>query len=229
MEYPRQEGHYTLFIIHCSLIMVFAEEDIIKLSVALVIGGLIGAEREYHGKSAGFRTMIMICVGSALFTLVSGRVGNSGDRIAANIVNGIGFLGAGIIFREDNRVKGLTTAATVWAVSALGMCVGAGQYDIAIIGFVFILGSLLLLTGFTSRIQKLNQTRDYKIVTPFRNKTLNQYEKFFEECGLSPTRSQQQRIGTEIIGHWRVDGSERNHEKCIKRLLNDPDVKEFTF
>jgi putative Mg2+ transporter-C (MgtC) family protein len=209
--------------------MVFAEEDIIKLSVALVIGGLIGAEREYHGKAAGFRTMIMICVGSTLFTLVSGRVGGSGDRIAANIVNGIGFLGAGIIFREDNRVKGLTTAATVWAVSALGMCIGAGQYDIAIIGFVFILGSLLLLAGFTTRIQKLNQTRDYKIVTPFRNKTLNQYEKFFEECGLSPTRSQQQRIGTEIIGHWRVGGSERNHEKCIKRLLNDPDVKEFTF
>ena len=209
--------------------MDFAQEDIIRLSVALVIGGLIGAEREYHGKAAGFRTMIMICVGSALFTMVSGRIGGSGDRIAANIVNGIGFLGAGIIFRADNRVKGLTTAATVWAVSALGMCVGGGHYDIAIIGFVFILASLLLLTGLTKRIQRLNQPRDYKIVTQFRNKTLSQYEKFFEECGLSPTRNQQQRIGTEMIGHWRVDGSEKNHEKCIKRLLNDPDVKEFTF
>ncbi|MFD2573712.1 MgtC/SapB family protein [Spirosoma soli] len=209
--------------------MEFAEEDIIRLSIALVIGGLIGAEREYHGKAAGFRTMIMICVGSALFTMVSGRIGGSGDRIAANIVNGIGFLGAGIIFREDNRVKGLTTAATAWAVSALGMCLGSGHYDIALIGFVFILGSLLLLVNFTKRIQKWNQTRDYKIVTVFRNKTLNQYEKFFEECGLSPTRSQQQRIGAQMIGRWRVDGSEKNHEKCIKRLLNDPDVKEFTF
>ena len=209
--------------------MDFALEDIIRLSAALVIGGLIGAEREYHGKAAGFRTIIMICVGSALFTMVSSRIGGSGDRIAANIVNGIGFLGAGIIFREENRVKGLTTAATVWAVSALGMCLGSGQYNIALIGFVFILGSLLLLVGFTKRIQKLNQTRDYRIVTQFRNKTLNQYEKFFEECGLSPTRSQQQRVGTQIIGHWRVDGSERNHEKCIKRLLNDPEVKEFTF
>ena len=209
--------------------MDFALEDIIRLSIALLIGGLIGAEREYHGKAAGFRTMIMICVGSALFTMVSGRIGGSGDRIAANIVNGIGFLGAGIIFREDNRVRGLTTAATVWAVSALGMCLGGGHYDIALIGFVFILGSLLLLAGLTKRIQKLNQTRDYKIVTQFRNKTLSQYERFFEECGLLPTRSQQQRIGTEIIGHWRVDGSQKNHEKCIKRLLNDPDVKEFTF
>ncbi len=209
--------------------MVFAEEDIIRLSAALVIGGLIGAEREYHSKAAGLRTMIMICVGSALFTMLSDRIGGSGDRIAANIVNGIGFLGAGIIFREESRVKGLTTAATVWVVSALGMCIGAGQYEIALIGFVFVLGSLLLLVRLSNRIQRLNQTRDYKIVTAFHNKTLKRYEEFFDECGLSPTRNQQQRIGSEIIGHWRVNGSERNHEKCIKRLLNDPDVKEFTF
>ena len=209
--------------------MNFAEEDIVRLGVALVIGGLIGVEREYHGKAAGLRTMIMICVGSALFTMISGRIGGSGDRIAANIVNGIGFLGAGIIFREDNRVKGLTTAATVWAVSALGMCVGGGHYDIAIIGFVFILGSLLLLVKFANRIQRLNQTRDYKIVTTFHNKTLHQYEQLFEEYDLLPTRSQQQRIGTDIIGHWRVDGTEQNHEKCINHLLNDPEVKEFTF
>ena len=209
--------------------MDFAQEDLIRLGVSLVIGGLIGAEREYHGKSAGLRTMIMICVGSALFTMVSGRVGGSGDRIAANIVNGIGFLGAGIIFRENNRVKGLTTAATVWAVSALGMCVGAGHYDIALVGFVFILGSLLLLVNLANGIHKLNQSRDYKIVTAFHNKTLKQYEDLFEEFGLKSTRNQQQRIGTEIIGNWRVSGSEENHEKCIKRLQRDPEVKEYTF
>ena len=209
--------------------MSFAQEDFVRLLAALLIGGIIGAEREYNGKAAGFRTMIMICVGATLFTMVSGRIGGSGDRIAANIVNGIGFLGAGIIFREDNRVKGLTTAATVWAVSALGMCLGSGQYDIALMGFGFIIGSLLVLTGLSKRINRMNQTREYKIVTIFRNKTLNQYEKFFEECDLSPTRSRQQRTGNEIIGHWRVDGSEKNHEKCIKRLLNDPEVKEFTF
>lgn len=209
--------------------MTFAEEDIIRLTAALLMGGLIGAEREYRGKAAGFRTMIMICVGSALFTMVSGRIGGAEDRIAANIVNGIGFLGAGIIFREENRVKGLTTAATVWAVSALGMCVGSGQYDIATIGFGFIAASLLLLSGLSKRISRANQSRDYKIVTTFRNKTLHQYEKFFAECGLQPVRNRQQRIGTDIIGQWRVQGSEKNHEKCIKRLLNDPEVKEFTF
>ncbi len=209
--------------------MTFAEEDIIRLTAALLMGGLIGAEREYRGKAAGFRTMIMICVGSALFTMVSGRIGGAEDRIAANIVNGIGFLGAGIIFREENRVKGLTTAATVWAVSALGMCVGSGQYDMATVGFGFIAASLLLLSGLSKRISRANQSRDYKIVATFRHKTLHHYEKFFAECGLSPVRNRQQRIGTDIIGQWRVQGSEKNHEKCIKRLLNDPEVKEFTY
>ncbi|WP_338874097.1 MgtC/SapB family protein [Spirosoma sp. SC4-14] len=202
-------------------------EDSIGLVAALLMGGLIGAEREYHGKSAGFRTMIMICIGSALFTIISERIGD--DRIAANIVNGIGFLGAGIIFREESRIKGLTTAATVWSVSALGMCVGSRHYDIALIGFVLIMSSLLFLTRLAKWIQRLNQTRDYRIVTPFRNKTLDHYEAFFEKCGLSPTRQQQQRLGDNMIGHWRVGGTAKNHEKCIDRLLNDPEVKEFTF
>ena len=122
-------------------------EDFIRLGVALLIGGLIGAEREYHSKAAGFRTMIMICVGSALFTMASERIGGSGDRIAANIVNGIGFLGAGLIYKEENRVKGLTSAATVWAVSALGMSIGVGYYDIALVSFGLILGSLLFQIG----------------------------------------------------------------------------------
>jgi putative Mg2+ transporter-C (MgtC) family protein len=208
--------------------MEFALEDIIRLTAALVAGGLIGAEREYHSKAAGFRTMIMICVGSALFTLVSDRIG-SGGRVAANIVNGIGFLGAGIIFRADNRIKGLTTAATVWAVSALGMCLGSGHYDIAIVGFVFILSSLLFLTGLAGRIQKLNQARDYRIVASFQHKTLKQYEEFFLACGLSPARVRQQRIGQEIIGNWRVTGAEKDHERCIQQLLDDADIKEFTF
>jgi putative Mg2+ transporter-C (MgtC) family protein len=210
--------------------MSFALEDIIRLVASLLIGGIIGVEREYHGKAAGFRTMIMICVGSTLFTLVSGRidVGDSG-RIAANIVNGIGFLGAGIIFRDDNRVKGLTTAATVWAVSALGMCLGSGHYDIALIGFIFIFASLLFLSSLAGKIQRINQIRDYRIVAPFQHKTLSQYEVLFEDCGLSPSRGQQQRIGIEMIGHWRVSGSQVNHEKCIEQLLNDPDVKEFSF
>ncbi|MBO0936740.1 MgtC/SapB family protein [Fibrella sp. HMF5335] len=207
--------------------MSFYQEDMYRLLAALLIGGLIGAEREYRSKATGFRTMIMICVGAALFTMISTRFGDS--RIAANIVQGIGFLGAGIIFKEESRVKGLTTAATVWAVSALGMSIGGGYYDIALVGFVLIMGSLLFLSKLSYRIARLNQTREYKVVTAYKNKTLNQYERIFIESGLSPSRGPQQRIGNEISGRWKVSGPEKAHEKCIKRLLNDPDVKEFVF
>lgn len=207
--------------------MEFYQEDLYRLLIALVIGGLIGAEREYRSKATGFRTMIMICVGAALFTMISLRLGD--DRIAANIVNGIGFLGAGIIYKEENRVKGLTTAATVWAVSALGMSIGSGHYDIALVGFVLMMGSLLFLSKLSYRIAALNQTREYKVVTSYKNKTLSQYERVFEDCGLVPRRGPQQRIGNEIIGRWKVSGPQKAHEKCIRRLLNDSDVKEFVF
>jgi putative Mg2+ transporter-C (MgtC) family protein len=88
---------------------------LLQLLMVIVVGGLIGAEREYHSKNAGFRTMILICLGSFLFTTFSIHIsGSSSDRIASNIVTGIGFLGAGVIFKSDNRINGITTAATIW-------------------------------------------------------------------------------------------------------------------
>lgn len=209
--------------------MEFYKEDLFKLLVALILGGLVGAEREYRGKTAGFRTTIMICIGSTLFTMVSGRIGTGDGRIAANIVNGIGFLGAGIIFKEDNRVRGLTTAATIWAVSALGMCIGSGHYDIALVGFGIVLGSLVFMVGVADRIGRLNQTREYRVVTTYQNKTLAHYERVFEDSGLRPRRGPQQRIGNEISGRWSVAGPQEAHEKCILQLLSDPEVKEFVF
>ena len=97
--------------------------------LAPIAGGIIGAEREYQDKAAGFRTIILITVGSALFTIFSIAIDpdNSRTRIAANIVTGIGFLGAGAIVREDGKIGGLTTAATIWLSAALGMGIGAGD------------------------------------------------------------------------------------------------------
>jgi putative Mg2+ transporter-C (MgtC) family protein len=102
------------------------------LLVAAALGGIIGLERELTGKEAGLRTMILICVGSALFTEMSQVLGaGSGadsTRIASNIVTGIGFLGAGTILHQGATVKGLTTAATIWVAAAVGMAAGAGDY-----------------------------------------------------------------------------------------------------
>ena len=106
---------------------------LLKLLVSLLIGAIIGGEREYRNKSAGLRTIILICLGSTLFTILSAKIGDEtgASRVAANIVTGIGFLGAGAIMRSGLTISGLTTASTIWVAAALGMAVGAGEFGIA--------------------------------------------------------------------------------------------------
>src|SRR5215204_307094 len=112
---------------------------LIRFLLVILVGGLIGAEREYRSKSAGFRTMILICLGSFLFTTFSIHIsGSTNDRIASNIVTGIGFLGAGVIFQNDNRINGLTTAAAIWVTAALGMGIAGGYYQLVGIGTVVV-------------------------------------------------------------------------------------------
>jgi putative Mg2+ transporter-C (MgtC) family protein len=118
---------------------------LLRLSVAAALGGAIGTERELRERQAGLRTHLVVCVGSALFTLVSAYgfreflvhggsvVRADPTRIAAQIVSGIGFLGAGAIIRQGLSVRGLTTAATLWLVAAIGMASGAGYYSAALI------------------------------------------------------------------------------------------------
>src|SRR5712692_6024964 len=104
-----------------------------RLLLAAGLGAAIGLEREYHQKPAGLRTNILIAIGSALFTTLSLSIGGSAtpDRIGAQIVTGIGFLGGGAILRSGNSVHGMTTAATIWVNAAIGMAVGTGQYALA--------------------------------------------------------------------------------------------------
>ena len=102
-----------------------------RLALAAFLGAMIGLEREYRGYPAGVRTMALVCLGSALYADMS-RIYGGNDRIAAQIVTGIGFLGAGLIFREGFSVKGVTTAATIWAVAAVGIAIAAEMYIVAV-------------------------------------------------------------------------------------------------
>jgi putative Mg2+ transporter-C (MgtC) family protein len=123
-------------------------ELIQRLLLAAAIGGVTGAERELRRKSAGFRTNILIALGSAIFTICSLTLGQGvGDptRISAQIVTGIGFLGAGTILRNRDGVHGLTTAAIVWVNAALGVAAGGGQYRLAIIAAAITLSVLLVM------------------------------------------------------------------------------------
>ncbi len=134
-------------------------EDIIKLLLAVVIGGLLGAEREYHEKAAGLRTIICICVGATLFTIFSTRLGTSEDptRIAAGIVTGIGFLGAGVIIRQEGHIRGLTSAATIWIAAALGMGIGGGFYYLSVIAAIIIVIVLLFFRQIENWFQRFHK------------------------------------------------------------------------
>jgi putative Mg2+ transporter-C (MgtC) family protein len=120
----------------------------LRLLLAAGLGAAIGIERETRQKPAGLRTNILIALGSALFTMLSIDVGGAGstpDRIAAQIVTGVGFLGGGAILRSGRNIHGMTTAATIWVNAAVGMAVGAGQFAMAIAGTLITLGVLALL------------------------------------------------------------------------------------
>ncbi len=134
-------------------------EFFVPVLVAALVGGLVGIEREYRDKSAGFRTMILISVGSALFTLISKIMGlNDGEttRIAAAVVTGVGFLGAGAIIKDGVNVKGLTTAASIWLVASLGMAAGIAEYELVFAVTALVLIVLWTLPPFERWLDKLH-------------------------------------------------------------------------
>lgn len=138
--------------------MIENSEIVLRLITALVFGGVIGLERQYHDKPAGFATNTLICLGSAVFAMMSilsaYYLGGDPARIAAQIVAGVGFLGAGSILRDGNKISGLTTAAGIWLVAAVGMAVGYGHYFIGAIATACVLVLQLF-------VRKLMHTFDY--------------------------------------------------------------------
>src|SRR5258708_17618499 len=203
-----------------------------KLILAVVVGGLIGAEREYRSKSAGFRTLTLICLGATLFTMLSELIGGKGtrDRIAANVVVGIGFVGAGVIFKGDTKVSGITTAAMIWVAAALGMGIGAGFEVLSLIACLLVLTVLFIFSLLEGWIDRVNQIRNYKIVCNFENETLHRYENLFKQHHLKYKLSRQTKTLTDMItGEWVVQGSQINHRHFIREILKDPTVKAFEF
>ena len=132
-------------------------EIIGRLALAALFGGLIGLERELRGYPAGIRTLALVTMGSLLFTDVSQLLGGD-DRVAAGIVTGIGFLGAGVIFREGYTVRGITTAATIWSAAAIGMAIGRELYLVAAAGSILVF-IVLEARPFTRRVDEAIRRR----------------------------------------------------------------------
>ncbi len=154
-----------------------------RLALAAILGGFIGLERELRGYPAGIRTMALICMGSMLFTDVSQILGGD-DRVAAGIVTGIGFLGAGVIFREGYTVRGITTAATIWASAAIGMAIGRELYVVAGLGtlLVFVVLEARPMTrrvddAIRRRTRELSEELEQAITSSHRDEIEREREK----------------------------------------------------
>jgi putative Mg2+ transporter-C (MgtC) family protein len=174
--------------------------------------------------------MIMVSLASCLFTILSIKIGvENPDRLAANILTGLGFLGAGVIFKDDNRISGITTATTIWMVAALGMAAGAGYEYLAFIGTILVLIVLIFLVYFQDKIEAIHQSRNYRILCDYQQETLDKYEELFKQYNMKVLRGVQNKTEKQIIGRWVVIGSAQNHKKLTHYLLLDPNIKELSF
>jgi putative Mg2+ transporter-C (MgtC) family protein len=199
--------------------------DIAKLCLAALLGGAIGLERESKHRPAGLRTNLFICLGAAMFTLLSDQLAamHTGDhtRIAAQIIPGIGFIGAGsILHARGDLVSGITTAAGIFVVASVGMAVGGGQYLLAVFATVLILAVLSLL-GIIERTLNLKvMIHAYEVagrnadeITVRVNGLLEPLHSVLQNVQVAPTPE-------HVRVHFECEGTRKIHTKIVKLLLD---------
>lgn len=208
-----------------------SNEVFIQLAMALLFGAIIGFEREYRSKAAGFRTITLITLGSTLFTILSLNVGKglSDDRIASQIVTGIGFIGAGVIFKDGFAVSGLTTAASIWIAAAIGMAIGFGNYSVAAFTLLLAMITLAVFEKVQDWIDSIHQQKTYRIV-------FNQHdyvaEKVLMEEQLKSLKvnfkvKKNVRLAQEVIFYYSVAGRQNKLDRFNDYLVSASKVKSF--
>jgi len=175
-------------------------------------GSVMGLERQYKNKTAGFRTIILICLGSTIFTLVSQR---AGQGVNINLVTGVGFIGAGVIFKDNISVNGLTTAAVIWVAAAVGMANGSGNYMLAIISTFVTLVVLIVFHVFESYLDKIHHEKLLSLVFDDDNfENLQMVEDIIHKHKLKP----QTRIVNKKDGCLQAAIFVTGHKKQLKKL-----------
>ncbi|MDR3011381.1 MAG: MgtC/SapB family protein [Sphingobacterium sp.] len=212
-----------------NLLRPFETQDVVLILLSVLIGLLIGIEREYRNKSAGLRTFILVSFGSCLFTILSLKIGLANpDRLAANIITGIGFLGAGVIFKEDNKVSGITTATTIWAAASLGMCVGAGYIFLAFIGVGLVLIILALLTYLQTYIDNYHKIKDYELQTS-SEADFEHTEQLIRRMGFKAVIVSQRYNKESLNTVWRLTGNVTKHRAFVETVRRDRQVVAYQY
>lgn len=203
-------------------------DDILKIGVAFICGSLLGIEREYRDKPAGLRTIILITVGAALFALLNTSFETaSPDRIASNIVTGVGFIGAGVIFKEGLNVKGLTSAATIWVAAAIGMAVGLGNYWMAFVTLFFTLITLVTLSKLEKSIDSKKEALDYEITFEKGQLTIEALEAMFTKNALRFSRTKVGAKGNAIITQYHIVLTKTQSENMLNIFLYQLPLNSF--
>ncbi len=199
--------------------------DLTTMLVSVICGALLGVEREYQNKSAGLRTIILICLGSTIFTMISLRIGGSDDRVAANIITGIGFIGAGVIFKENFNVKGLTTAAVIWISAAIGMVIGVEEYKM---GFLLSFIVLVILAGFAKieiLIDFINHKRTYRITFIDDNlDNITWMMDIVERENLKATVGHLSKSHNRLMVNFEVRGNKKHFRALTEKLVSKPEI-----
>lgn len=203
-------------------------ELLLQLLLSVLLGGAIGLERELKGKPAGFRTNILICIGATLFTVLSYRLAEGrGDpgRVAAQILTGVGFIGAGTILHMRGLVTGLTSAATIWVVAAIGMALGSRAYVEALVTSVVVILVLAVLERLEERIS-LQAGRGHIVIhtRPERN-ALEEMESLVRITGLEIERTASRRENVDLVVELWVRGPKRLHDQLVTAVVHHPLVR----
>src|SRR5436853_674923 len=179
----------------------------LRLLVALVLGAIVGLERERQERAAGLRTVTMVSLGSCLFTIVGAYGFSQTDpsRVAAQIVTGIGFLGAGTIFLRKDLVRGLTTAATIWATAAIGMAAATAQYFEAAFTTLLILAVLMVLKPIERRLFKPPEEARDSLLMPRRDGGIEGVRTALAGVGAVPQSIEFQEVGAEDRVEFELD------------------------
>lgn len=204
-------------------------EVLLKLMLATVLGGLVGMEREARDKPAGFRTNVLIAIGATLFThisIVTGAMGGDPGRIAAQVVTGVGFLGAGAVIQARGRVTGLTTAASIWVVAAIGVAVGSGSYVAAVGGTVFVLLTLMFLEKLERAFARRARYRTFTIETNNTESAADEIRDHLQSQGYRPELRRLERnpqAGTLTL-LYRLHMRDEDARELVARLASNPQI-----
>ena len=199
---------------------------LLKLVLAALLGGMIGVEREMHEKPAGLRTNILICVGSTLFMIISlelGKVFGDHTRIAAQIITGIGFLGAGAVLHSHGFVLGLTTAATIWVVAGVGMAIGSGFYSTAVLATLLSIATLTVMAYVEERLQG-HRVYSYALTVTDFDAALSFLKNTLKEMTVSLPSFNFRRNPTNYKIWFNVVASREVNVKIVERLSKSPEI-----